>query len=490
MKKSIRFVLGSVVLLGVLASCHSTTKPSGDGKTIEIYAWESGLGKTYLQDIVDAFNASQTEYQAVLETSTNSTTIYRTLDLGTSNHYDLYFTILNSRQYNKDFAKMNDLLEETLPGDNVTLREKFYPGYVDSWKESDGTIRNLGYGNTYLGIVYQRSLVKDSELPRTTNELETLVTNLNDSGVKPWLFFNQMGPNNGYWDFMLDAWAAQYNGLDYMTDHLMQLKDDQGNEPSKDVFKAKDGRYEALKVMESILTDKTTHPQCTNQNFTTVQDLFLDGEAALTINGNWLLNENQSTADVAMMKTPVISSIVNKLEDTNMSDATLAQIVDEVDARKTSSSLCSEKDFARIKEARNVLFNNSSQMYVFIPSYSDVVEGSKEFLRFYYSDKGVAIYQNDLHLPSNVKLTDSSLYNGENDSYWAKSQFALAKDANFYMTPMYCAKPFTDHGINDIANVITAQSMIASNVNDRKNADQIWSSLEAKVDENWEDWIE
>lgn len=488
MKKK-NLLLMSLVALSALASCMRKNN-GGDAKTIEIYAWEAGLGKVFLEDIVAAFNASQSEYKAVLETNTNSTTIYRTLDLGTSNNYDLYFTILNSRQYNKDFEPMNDLLNETLPGDKVTLKEKFYPGYVSSWEEPDGTIRNLGFGNTFLGIIYQRSLVSEDQLPRTTNELESLVADLQGQGTYPWLFFNQMGPDNGYWDYITETWAAQYNGLDYMKNNLMQLKDKDGNSPSKEVFKAKDGRYEALKVMESILTDKTTHPQCTNQNFTTVQDLYLDGQAAMTVNGSWLLNENHSQADVAMMKTPVISSIVKTLENTSMDDNTLSQIVAAVDEGKDSSSLCSAKDFARIKEARNIFYNNSSQMYVFIPKYSNAVEGSKEFLRFYYSDKGAAIYENDLHLPSNVRLTDPTLYHGENGSNWSKTLFTLANDANYYMRPMYCAKPFTEHGINDLANVVTAQAMIVSNAADRKNADQIWDGLEAKVDENWEDWIE
>ena len=239
--------------------------------------------------------------------------------------------------------------------------------------------------------------------------------------------------------------------------------------------------------MEEVITPDTTHPQCTNTVFTTVQNLYLQGSAALTINGSWLLNENSSSANVSLMKTPVISSIVNKLQDTSMGDDTLAAIVDEIDAGATSSAKCSESDFARIKEARNLIYNNSAEQYIFAPNYSNALEGSKEFLKYFFKDSSTLTYMDTLHLPSNVMLDNESLYDGASDSSWAKKCFDIAKTENL-MTRASRSAVLRDYGVNPICGVQTAQSFLASNPADRKNADQVWDIFLATVDEGWEGW--
>ncbi len=488
MKKQL-LVAASIALTSIaaLASCASGSKDA-DPNTIQIYAWESGLGRVWLDKIVEDFNASQTTYKATVTTSTSTATIIKSLALGKNNPYDLYFTNLGNFQYYDDFASLDDVLEYKHAGESKSIREKFYPGFLEAEKDPNGgSYRLLNYGNTVGGIVYNRDIIPENKVPRTTNQLADLVIELKADNIYPWLFYNEPGGLNGYWNYMTYAWAAQYDGLDYYYNHLMALKDDSGNTPSREVFEKKDGRYEALKVMEEVITPDTTHPQCTNTVFTTVQNLYLQGSAALTINGSWLLNENSSSANVSLMKTPVISSIVNKLQDTSMGDDTLAAIVDEIDAGATSSAKCSESDFARIKEARNLIYNNSAEQYIFAPNYSNALEGSKEFLKYFFKDSSTLTYMDTLHLPSNVMLDNESLYDGASDSSWAKKCFDIAKTENL-MTRASRSAVLRDYGVNPICGVQTAQSFLASNPADRKNADQVWDIFLATVDEGWEGW--
>ena len=56
------------------------------------------------------------------------------------------------------------------------------------------------------------------------------------------------------------------------------------------------------------------------------------------------------------------------------------------------------------------------------------------------------------------------------------------------VTRMDRSDVFKDLGINQFANLVTAQALSARNPKDRKNADQLWQSFVAKVNENWSEW--
>lgn len=465
----------------------------GDPHTIQIFAWDSGLGTEWLKEIVTDFNDSQTEYRAVLETNNSVSTITKTLGLGaTGNPYDLYFCYLGSFEHYDDFLSLDDVYDSKADEkENMTIKEKLYDGFYDAAEDENGNHKFMYYGNSATGIVYNRSMIKDEEVPVTTDELEALVTNLSAEGKTPWLFFNEpSGGSNGYWNYVSDAWATQYDGLDYHYNKLMMLEDDDGVSPSKAAFEKKDGRYQALKVMEKVLTPSTVHKQCTNTNFTTVQTLFLNGEAAMSINGAWLLNENKSSADVSMMKTPVISSIVETLEDKDMDDETLAKIVREVDEGKSESNLCSAKDFARIQEARGVIVNNAAEQYIFAPSYSNAIEGTKAFLRFYSRDEEILRYINTLHLPATSHLTDDSKIDMSSYPVWNQQAFAIANAGEPVLLPVRRSPVFRQYSMNIMNNVVTSQSFIASNPKDRRNADQVWDTFITSVEEHWKDWTE
>ncbi len=189
-----------------------------------------------------------------------------------------------------------------------------------------------------------------------------------------------------------------------------------------------------------------------------------------------------------MMKTPVISSIVEKLEDTAMTDATLSKIVAEVDEGKTSSELCSANDFARIKQARNLLYNNASEQYVFIPEYSNAIDGAKEFLKYLYSDEGILTYLNVTGLPGSVRLDNASLYSTESLDAWHKRQHELANEVTALTDKVTKSSVFTNSSINQFAAVTYAQALCAQNPKDKKTADDLWAQIESKINNNWSDW--
>mgnify|MGYP004483347059 FL=1 len=478
-----------------LASCKSKKKVANSSTDVQIYLWKSGYGAEFMKEIVADFNKKQDKYRVTLEYDESAATIIKTLSLGSSNTYDLYFTMLNTNQYNKDFENLDDVLDYTVAGENTTIRNKYYDYLSDGVKNADGTTNFLTYGNGWCGFVYNADIIDGVKyrLPNTTNELDMLITEIKGDktlkGVKAPLIFYNNDDNNGYLNYAAYVWEAQYDGLDYYYDTTLALKAADGTTPSKDVFVAKDGRYKALKVLESIVTPTTVHDAHTNKNFTDVQTLFLDGEAVFMVNGSWLMNESTGTKNnFGMMKMPVISSIVEKLEDTEMDDATLSEIISEVDAGATSSSLCSRNDFNRIKEARNLLYNNAAEQYVFVPKYSVAKEGSKEFLKYFYSDEGLAKFMTVTGLPNSARLSDESKFNVNTLDNWHKQQFTLSKEMNAVTNTITKSKLFINNNTNQFASVPYAQSLCAGNSKDKLTADGIWNKIVAKINENWADW--
>lgn len=491
-------VLALSLSVGLTAGCNKQVV--GDQYTIQLYMWDSGLGTDWMEEIIEDFNASQDTYTVLPEYTSAASAIISTLSLGTGNQYDLYFTMLNTMQYNEDFLDLSDFIKETLPGENASIKSKYYPDLLDGMYNADDTINTLSYGNCWCGILYNKTMISEDELPRTTDELADLSAEIGSQ--KAWLFYNDKY-NNGYWNYVTYVWEAQYDGLDYYNNTMMQLKDAAGNSPSKEVmlgtdkgtdanYYEKDGRYQALLAMESMLTSNTVNPSSTNQNFTTVQNLFLGGHAAMSIGGNWIMKEmSKVNEDIAMMKIPVISSITDKLEDTSMSDRELSAIVAEIDANPeattSAAGLCSGNDYMRIKQARNLMYNNGTEMYVFIPEYSNCIEGAKEFLRYFYSDAGTLAYMNSTGLPASVRLTDESKFDVSKLSDWNQTAFEFTASLTPLVTRMDRADLFKDFGLNQYAGISTAQPLFKSN-SDKRNAKQLWDEMIVSINENWSEW--
>lgn len=473
----------------------------GNATEVQIYAWDSGIGKEYLEKIVADFNAKQSQYKAVLDTDQNATTIIASLGLGSSNKYDLYFTMLNSMQNKSDFITLDDVLDFIPDGETRTIKEKYNPQLLDGVKNSDGTTNFLTYTSGWCGIVYNAGIIDGVkyQVPVTTNELNYLTMDLNNDSslgekVKPWIFFSSEA---AYWSYPMTAWQVQYDGIEYYNNKMMTLTDENGNSPAQSVLLKKDGRYEALKVASQIITPSTVHSEATNGNHTKIQTLFLQGEAVFMPSGNWLLNEsaNAGNIDVRMMKMPVISSIINVLPDKSVADDTeLAAVVRAIDMGETKlrsdnfSYEVTQRDFDRIKEARNLMYNNGAENYVFIPSYSNAIDAAKEFLRYYYSDDGIATYMRYNGVPQSANLTDTTKFDSSSLNSWSQQQFKFSTELTAITGRLNKANLFLNTGFDSFIGLNYPGALCAQNIKDRKTIDQLWGELKAKVEENWEDW--
>jgi hypothetical protein len=143
---------------------------------------------------------------------------------------------------------------------------------------------------------------------------------------------------------------------------------------------------------------------------------------AMIPNGEWMLSEMEDLLldlqnmdpnamdklDIRMMKTPVLSSIIELCPSIN-DDATLSKVVAAVDRGESSYEGVTQADFERIKEARNIV---ETIDYGFqIAKTTKQREAAMTFLAFLGSEEGLSVAANSasVHLMLDYQMTQETL---------------------------------------------------------------------------------
>ena len=228
----------------------------------------------------------------------------------------------------------------------------------------------------------------------------------------------------------------------------------------------------------------------------------------MMLTGSWLSSEMTNSDKVgqfAMMKTPVISSITDKLA-TVKSEKVLRDLitaidnvtdgVEPIDTYKkgdgyvVAGEKISASDWDYVKAARNMMPDNSPAHSLFIPKYSNAKEGAKQFLQYFYSDEGYQIYQNALHLTYPLNMD-----NGEVDmSSWndfEKNQEQLRRTTEYSISSAVKNKHriYVDGGAGAFVSYEFIRQMCSTNAADRVSADEAWQELMTTVDEGYDTWM-
>lgn len=502
-------VMGLSCLAGCSGSGAGSKNKKGNGKEISIKYWNSGLREEWLNAVIAGFEKAHPEYTVKLESSASSKAVEGAFGMADIDETDLYLCM---KRYNSDenLEPLDDILDSTVEGESMTIREKFHDSYLALETEDDGHVYNLTYGGGIQGIYYNKNMFEQQgigQTPRTTNELLDVCDTLYSAGIPAFCHFATIG----YWeDCMIPVFATQYDGLDYVLNNFFGCTDEAGNSPSKDVFTKKDGRYEALKVLESVITPEYTMEGSSSYDHTTVQTMWMQGQACMMVNGTWITSEMANVSgmdDFAMMKTPVISSITSKLT-TVKKDSELRKVVSAIDKVTAGEAELSQyqqgdsyvvdgitvssADWDFIKAARNTVAINATGNSAYIPNYSDNIEGAKEFLKYLYSDEGYTIYANTLQ-----QTLPLSLSKGELDTK-AWSGIAQQQEKVFATTDQFISLAnasahdiFKYGGASWKGDVRTYCDRFCSrNKADRWTADDVWEQIQKNVDDYYESaWL-
>ena len=511
MKRVLSFVLASTMMLttvgcgmkGFGKSGNSTE--SNGGKEVLLKYWNAGNGDEWLKDLIKTFNAKQSDWNVVLEATASQDGVKVAFGKEDIDEADIYNASNGATDY-EYLETLDDLLECTADGDSKTIGEKFNKAYLDIEKAADGHYYGLNVNLGSPGIVYNTKLFQKAgitEAPRTSNELVIACEKLLDAGVTPWIHFK----SGGYNDRIVTLWWAQYDGYDYYVNNFMQLKGETDDLTSKDVLLKKDGRFKALEALEKVITKETVVAGSNSYDHITSQTMFLNQDIGMMTNGTWLSNEmGDNLDDFKMMKTPVISSITDKL-DTVKKDTDLRKLITAIDAvtdgtakeedyksgnqYKIDGLTVSEADWKYVKSARNMAYSDSTSVNFFIPKYAAEKEGAREFLKFVLSDEGLKIVNKHLHRKCALDLSEGEL----DTSAWnefEKSALRVADSAETLIIPVgnKAAHPLFSQYMTDAFGAVKyVAKFCAANDADKLTAEEVWSNIETVFKKGWKQWM-
>ncbi len=445
MKKFISLILGIVMAFGVgcMTGCNvDDGGADGDGQnglssrlTLEVY--EAGFGTAWLEEIARNYQAA-TGVKVKVEKSYLETEIPTKLENDQSTA-DIVFMVGNAfaSQSKNMLVDLSDVLESKPTGEDKTIREKMNDNIYDFLADDDGKIYQLPWANTVSSLCYNETTLNEVlgagnwTLPNTTDEFFVLADRIKAANKGSYTFTDST--KTGYGDFLFKAWWAQYDGSDRFYDYFDGYYYPNGVRTFAQNGEIYDNisRLRSLEVCERLFKKSNgyTHDKADRMEFNESQIVFAGqgygsdkSKAAFVISGDWLENELISYLKAAeaagkpqtikMMKLPVISSIVETLEDTAMTDSTLSAVISAIDAGETSYQGVSANDFAKIAASRSVAYSLTYQHPFCIPTNSRRPATAKDFIKYMLSDYGQSIYAKNLSglsMPFGYKADESDV---------------------------------------------------------------------------------
>ncbi len=440
-KKIITLCLATVCAFGVTACAGGGNESTAEGEngSLTISAVKLGYGVEWLEKLAEEFEKKEKIHvnmqkpaigdagQAALDTELESRVSKSDLFFNKRGWfskavYEGRITAGNDT-YDCLYADLTDVWNSVVDeGSTKTIKDKIDPTYVAS-SEIEGKYYSLPWAGGVFGIVRNLNKWEELELtaedvPYTTNQLFALCDKVKEKEVAPFIYSLE----TEYYTAWIPTFFAQYEGK-ANAEAFMAGKDPDG-EVSEHIY-TYDGQVEALKVLQTLLDAKNgyQHESSSGLDFTSMQGQFVRGAALFSINGSWLENEaaNFSSAKLDMIKTPVVSSLVQKLsfcpkdgagkkikadnftaEQKATADAKLVEIIKYVDATDAGETAVkpdgvTDDDIKKVTEARHYSYMaGGTDHQAYIPAYAKNVENAKKFLKFMYSDEGLNVYYKTL----------------------------------------------------------------------------------------------
>ena len=413
--------------------------------TLNIMILHKGYGFKWLEALKGGFEKANPGVTVNLTTISKADIIKSDLKNYKKSDFDLYFDISNTgmaslvQEYstyyggNQALRPLNDVLNAEIPGEGITVKEKMYDsvliGYQHTGRDTADAADDVYYGLPYvtgaMGLYYNETVINEAlgegnwEVPNTTDELIALCEKLKAAGCHILL----PGSLDQYAkSFFLVNWT-QYEGIENYLKFFDGIGFDsaRGRETTKSslIYQQK-GRLESMKVAFDLLDPDngfvlSNTAEIGVNNLNDYQKRFMNSKNKLAFYfcGDWLMQEIQdnsgagSTASVVkMMKTPVISSIIdstngysvdNEVRLPNVNDdATLSAVIDYVDGvSDTLPAGVTDSEAEFIRSARNTMGSNNDIHSVYAPAFSNAKTLANKFLIYMASDEGIQIFKDN-----------------------------------------------------------------------------------------------
>lgn len=304
--KKLSLILSGCLMVGALAGCgnsnkETTTTTDGNDtenkveetvetKVLKVAAFEGGYGKVHWEKIAEKFEATHEGVDVQLTIASNLEEIIRP-QIQAGNIPDfIYLSTGKTEALTETFIKeqalidLTDVLNMTVPGESVTVKDKILPGFLDT-----AATNPYGDGKTYLaplfysptGLFYNKGLFteKGYEEPKTWDELFALGDKAKADGIATFSY-----ATSGYFDSVIPAMLASSGGVKAFEDAMNY----------SDGFWYSDSAQKVLETIAKIgngYLESSVVANANPQGFKNNQQLILDNKALFIPNGTWLTDE-------------------------------------------------------------------------------------------------------------------------------------------------------------------------------------------------------
>lgn len=315
LKKIVSALLAGVMAASLLAGCGGSQEPAApaedtateetapaeteeeapaedaavEEQVLKVAAFEGGYGADMWTEIAAAFEASHPgvtveltvdkKLEDVISPSMKAGDYPDVVHLATGREAALTETLTKE----KALLPLTDVLEMTVPGEDVKVKDKVIPGFLDTLATNpygDGVTYYAPMFYSPCGLFYNAGLLKEKgwDVPTTWDEMWALGDKAKEEGIALFTY-----PTTGYFDAFTYAVLSSAGGSDFFNSCMTY----------------EDGIWEsenATKVFELVgklaeYTEGTTVANANNDNFTKNQQLILDNKAIFCPNGTWLPGE-------------------------------------------------------------------------------------------------------------------------------------------------------------------------------------------------------
>ena len=258
-------------------------------QVLKVAAFEGGYGADMWSEVAAAFENSHPgvtveltidkKIEDVISPSMKAGDYPDVVHLATGREAALTETLTKE----KALLPLTDVLDMTVPGEDVKVKDKIVPGFLDTLATNpygDGVTYYAPMFYSPCGLFYNAGLLKEKgwDVPTTWEEMWALGDKAKEEGIALFTY-----PTTGYFDAFTYAVLSSAGGSDFFNSCMTY----------------EDGIWEsdnATKVFELIgklaeYTEGTTVANANNDNFTKNQQLILDNKAIFCPNGTWLPGE-------------------------------------------------------------------------------------------------------------------------------------------------------------------------------------------------------
>ncbi len=258
-------------------------------QTLKVAAFAGGYGEDMWNEVAAAFEASHPGVTVEMTASSQLEDIIRpqmqagdypdVVHLATGREAALTETLTRE----KGLLPLTDVLEMTVPGEDVKVKDKIIPGFLDTLGTNpynDGVTYYAPMFYSPCGLFYNAGLFAEKgwDVPTTWDDMWALGDKAKEEGIALFTY-----PTTGYFDAFTFALLSSAGGSDFYN-KCMTYED--GIWESEEATKV----FELVGKLASY-TESSTVANANGDGFTKNQQLILDNKAIFCPNGTWLPGE-------------------------------------------------------------------------------------------------------------------------------------------------------------------------------------------------------